>query len=253
MTFLQALVLGIVQGITEFFPVSSSAHLRLVKFFFQIPDGEHLLYFDLLCHAGTLLALIIFLRRDVLSVLTSWKQIGLFTLALAPLIPGYFFLKPVRLALSDPAYLGFALLTTSVLLFLASRQVNRPQKWTDVIWIGIAQVFALIPGISRSGSTIAAARFCGWGLVDAAKFSFLLAVPTILGGEALESWKMVKGSHEAIGIVSLPCYAAGFFSAFGIGLFSVRAVFWIYEKNILRPFAWYCLGAGLIALAIFHG
>jgi len=313
-TFLQAIILGIVQGITEFFPISSSSHLRLAKSFLQIHDGEHLLYFDLLCHAGTLLALMIYLRRDIFSVLTHWKQIGRFTLALIPLIPGYFFLKPVRIALSDPIYLGYALLMTSALLFIASRKrptkepssqkwawgapladgvsvsqgsldltfpdkrmtqeisekentTEKPstgdlnflergtqaQKWTDVVWIGIAQTFALIPGISRSGSTIAMARFCGWSLIDAAKFSFLLAVPTILGGEVLETWKFIKGSSDAIGIVSMKCYAAGFCSAFGVGLIAVRAVFWIYEREIIRPFAWYCLGVGILSLAMFHG
>lgn len=256
MTYLQALILGIVQGMTEFLPISSSAHLRIFKKILGMQDGEHLLYFDLLCHAGTLLALVIFLRKDIFDVLKNTRKIFFFFIALIPLIPAYFLLKPVRIALSDPSYLGFFLLITSGLLFLASRRFppnEKGQKWTNMLWIGFAQTLALIPGISRSGSTIATARFCGWSLKEGAKFSFLLAIPTILGGEVLETAKLMKGTSDAIGIVSLTSYAIGFAASFGVGLFSVRAVFWIYEREIIRPFAWYCLGIGLITLAMFHG
>jgi undecaprenyl-diphosphatase len=115
------------------------------------------------------------------------------------------------------------------------------------------QTMALIPGISRSGATVAAARFCGWSWYEAARFSFLLAVPTIVGGELLETLKLVRGSSEAIGAVSALSYGAGFAASFGVGAIAVRAVFWIYEKGTVLPFAWYCVGAGLVALAIFNG
>ena len=251
MTFLQALILGIVQGITEFFPVSSSAHLRLFKKIMHIPDGEHLLYFDLLCHAGTLLALIIYLRKEILP---AFRQFGLYFIALLPLIPAYFLLKPVRVALSDPSYLGFFLLVTAGLLFAASfRYKATVPKWTHALLIGMAQAFALIPGISRSGSTIAMARFCGWKLIDGAKFSFLLSIPTIFGGELLETIKFLHGTSESAGVIPGPSYAIGFLASFGCGLFSCRAVFWIYERGSIRPFAWYCVTVGLIALVLFHG
>lgn len=256
---LQALILGIIQGITEFFPVSSSAHLRIAKKILSIPDGEHLLYFDLLCHAGTLIALLFYLRKEILQTLKNPKEILLFFLALLPLVPGYFLLKPVRIALSQSSYLGFFLILTSALLFAASRPKKDPladqkgKKWKNVLWIGLAQTAALIPGISRSGSTIAAARFCGWSFPEGARFSFLLAIPTILGGELLETIKLIHGTSEGAGAVSSMSYAIGFIASLGVGLFSVRAVFWIYEREIIRPFAWYCLGIGFITLAMFHG
>lgn len=251
MTFLQALILGIVQGITEFFPVSSSAHLRLFKKILGISDGEHLLYFDLLCHAGTLLALMIYLRKEIFLVLKSSSKIFLFFIALLPLVPAYFLLKPLRIALSDPGYLWIFLFITALILFAASFNYKpKTPKRLHALWIGIAQSVALLPGISRSGSTIAMARFCGWSLLEGAKFSFLLAVPTILGGEILETVKLVRGSTSAI---SWDIYLAGFFSSFGCGLFSCRAVFWIYERKIIRPFAWYCLVASIFALILFHG
>jgi undecaprenyl-diphosphatase len=246
MTFLQALILGIVQGITEFLPVSSSGHLRLFKKLMHIQDGEHLLYFDLLCHAGTLLALIIYLRKEIRP---AFRQFWFYFLALLPLVPAYFLLKPVRVALSDPSYLGFFLLVTATLLFAASFKYKAtPPKLTHALWIGIAQSSALIPGISRSGSTIAMARFCGWKLINCAKFSFLLAIPTILGGELLETIKFLHETSESSQVVPIGSYAIGFIASFGCGLFSCRAVFWIYERNLIRPFAWYCLTVGLIAL-----
>lgn len=250
MSFLQAIILGLVQGITEFFPVSSSAHLRLAKWLMGVKDGEHLIFFDLVCHSGTLLALLLFLWRDVFEVLKSVKTMALYFLALIPLIPAYFLLKPIRLAASEPAYMGYALMITGALLFAATRkkELHTSKKWQHVLCIGVMQTMALIPGISRSGSTIAAARFCGWNWREAAKFSFLLAIPTILGGELLE---ILKGN--AASDLSLACYAGGFIASFFLGLFGVRFIFWVYETGKVRPFAWYCLGVGLFAWIAFHG
>ncbi len=250
MNLVQAIILGLVQGITEFFPVSSSAHLRLAKWLLGIGDGEHLVFFDLVCHSGTLLALLLFLWRDVWEVLKSVRLMALYFLALIPLIPAYFLLKPLRLAASEPNYLGYSLMITGALLFVASKQkqFSSSKKWQHVLCIGVMQTMALIPGISRSGSTIAAARFCGWEWREAAKFSFLLAIPTILGGEALE---ILKGSGS--NGVSFGCYAAGFLASFILGLFGVRFIFWVYETGKVKPFAWYCLGVGLFAWIAFHG
>jgi undecaprenyl-diphosphatase len=249
MSPIQAIILGLVQGITEFFPVSSSAHLKLAKWLLGLQDDY--VFFDLVCHSGTLLALLFFLRRDVWEVLKSIRLMALYLLALIPLIPAYFLLKPLRVAASQPAYLGYALMVTAALLFAASRkkELYVSKKWQHVLCIGVMQTMALIPGISRSGSTIAAARFCGWEWREAAKFSFLLAIPTILGGEALEIW---KGSASADG-VSFACYAGGFLASFILGLFGVRFIFWVYETGKVKPFAWYCLGAGLFAWTLFHG
>ena len=255
MTVFQALLLGIVQGLTEFFPISSSAHLRLSKWLLGIADGEQLIYFDLLCHAGTLVALLWFLRKDIWKVLFDLKKIGIFALALTPLVPAYFLLKPVRIAFSNPAYLGYCLIITSLLLFLASKPRNNlsQQKTSHVVCIGIAQAMALIPGISRSGSTMSIARFCGWEWKDAARFSYLLAIPAILGGEVLETVKLFKGHSEAIGAVSPLCYLLGFASSLGVGLLAVKFAFSLYEKGTVRPFAWYCLAVGIGAWMVFHG
>ncbi|MES2274032.1 MAG: undecaprenyl-diphosphate phosphatase, partial [Chlamydiota bacterium] len=129
-----------------------------------------------------------------------------------------------------------------------------PIKWQSVLCIGLMQTLALIPGISRSGSTLSAARFCGWEWSHAARFSFLLAIPTILGGQLLETLKLWNGGSEAVGSVSWICYGGGFAASFGLGLACVRLIFWVYEKGRVKPFAWYCLGMGLFTIAIFrHG
>jgi len=256
-TLFQSILLGIVQGITEFFPVSSSAHLRLAKWLLGVPDGERLLYFDLFMHSGTLLALVLFLRKEIVAVLSNPRAIALFFLALFPLVPAYFLLKPLRIAASDPAYLGYFLMATAGLLFLASKRTavkdaNSP-KVKDALCIGLMQSMALLPGISRSGSTIAAARFLGWDWVAAARFSFLLSIPAVLGGQFLESLKLLRGATESAGSVPTACYAAGFLASFTAGLIGVRFVFRIYERGSVRPFAWYCLSAGLFALWALHG
>jgi undecaprenyl-diphosphatase len=298
LNLLQAIILGILQGITEFFPISSSAHLKWGRYLLGLPDGEQWLSFDLACHAGTWLALVYFLRKDVWQVLRSIRQIALFTLALVPLVPAYFLLKPLRLALSAPQYTGYCLLFTALLLLLASRKPNpatSPLSWQrslppaaergegklkrsgpnerdipcerkaseedrfieaaaspaflsmkNVLCVGIAQALALIPGISRSGATIATGRFCGWNWTSAARFSFLLAVPTILGGEMLES---LKGNHS----MDVPICLTGLLASLLVGLVSVRFMFWFYERGIVKPFVWYCTVFGLLYLWTFHG
>ncbi len=265
MTLFQSIILGIVQGLTEFFPVSSSAHLGLAKWLLGIQGGEHLLFFDLVCHSGTLLALMLFLRKDIVAVLKSPKAVLLIALGLGPLVPAYFLLKPLRLKASDPAYLGFFLMFTALLLFLASRKKseNRDEvrsrtvskeatKVKDVLCIGFMQTLALLPGISRSGSTIATGRLLGWDWVAAARFSFLLAIPAILGGQALETLKLFREPSAHASEVSAACYAAGFIASFAMGAICVRFMFKIYELGNVRPFAWYCLAAGLLALWALH-
>lgn len=250
MSLFQAIILGLVQGLTEFFPVSSSAHLKLMKWLLGMQTGAEFVYFDLMCHAGTLVALLVFLRKEIWEVIKTPRKMALYLLALGPLVPAYFLLKPVRVMLSEPGYLGYALMATGLLLWAASRkkEIGESKKWGHVLCIGVMQTMALIPGISRSGSTIAMGRFCGWKWKEAAQFSFLLAVPTILGGELLET---LRG--HASEDVSVGCYATGFLVSLLVGLGSVRFVFWIYEREKVRPLAAYCLGLGLVTWALFHG
>ncbi len=181
MSFLQALIIGLLQGLTEFLPVSSSAHLKIVKLLMHIEQSQSQVIFDLVCHLGTLFALLYFLRAEVLQLLRAErKKLLLLTVATIPLIPFYFLLKPLRDLASNPHWLGPCLLLTALLLFFGQslrfkRKGQHPLK--DAFWIGTMQSAALIPGISRSASTICCAQVLGWEAKEGVRFSFLLFDP----------------------------------------------------------------------------
>lgn len=250
MNDLQAFLLGLIQGLTEFFPVSSSSHLYFAKKAMGLEQGAEMIYFDLFCHLGTLLAACSFLRAEILKIFASFRSFALLSLALLPLIPCYFLFKPLRTAPSD--FSSLFLIITAALLFSASfskkpnRSPNREAKWRDVLCIGVAQSLALLPGISRSGSTISTARLFGWSWEEAARFSFLLAVPAILGGTALELLQV----HE----VEIPWRACsvGFVTSFIVGIGAIRFLFRWLSPRMARLFAWYCLIIGIVSFLVMR-
>lgn len=253
MTLFQALIIGLLQGLTEFLPVSSSAHLKLAKLFFDIPPSESQVVFDLVCHLGTLMVLLFFLKDEIKRLFQEERQkLGLLFIALIPLIPCYLLLKPLREFASQPHYLGLCLMiTASMLLFshkLRWRQepatVPMSRKIKSSLWIGTMQSAALIPGISRSASTICCAKALGWKAKEAVRFSFLLSIPTIIGGNCLELLKLYL-SHEPLTTLCLSQCAIGFGASFGAGLLIVKTAISYLEKGNLKPFGWYCLILGI--------
>ena len=245
MSHLEALVLGILQGITEFLPISSSAHLKLSKLLFGIEEGEGLVIFDLACHAGTLVALLVFLRADILALFRDRKKFGLLALATLPLIPFYFLLKPVRDFAGQTPFLGLFLIMTAAILFVSGRwrvQKKERSAAAEALWIGALQGTALIPGISRSASTIGAAHVLGWEAKEAVRFSFLLSIPTVLGGCLLECLKL---SHAPQTLALSHC-VIGFLAAGAVGLLVIRYAMGFLEKGDLKPFAWYCFALGIL-------
>ena len=243
--FLKAIFLGIIQGLTEFFPISSSAHLKLIKYIFNVDFGRDNILFDLVCHLGTILASIIFLRLEVKKIIKDKHSIFLFFVAILPLFFFYFFLKPYIVFFSDIFYLPFFLFFSSILLFYISKKDFKKQtipykkKIKDVFFIGIMQSLALLPGISRSASTISSAHIRGWDIKESIKFSFLLSIPTILDGSFLESFKIFL-KKEQIEISYIPLVLAFIFS-FGVGLLCIRYIFKIDSSKKLKPFAIYLL------------
>jgi undecaprenyl-diphosphatase len=254
MSWIHSLLLGIVQGITEFLPVSSSAHLKIAKHVLGLPESPHAVILDLSCHLGTLIALLYFLRKDLFSLLKNKKEWTFYFLALLPLIPSYFLLKPLRELLSQSSFLGPCLMITGLIL-LAGQSLRMPRsqlrgessKIQDVLMIGALQSAALVPGISRSAATISCARFLGWTSKDAVRFSFVLSIPTVLGGNALE---LIKASSS---LSSVPISSVGI--AFGtsllIGLVFVKKALAYLERGNIKPFAWYCIGAGIFTTLYF--
>lgn len=248
--------MGLLQGLTEFLPISSSAHLKLAKLLLGIEDRESLVLFDLICHLGTLSALVLFLYKDFVRLFKEErKKLGLLLLGTLPLFPFYFLLKPVRDWASQAPLLGPFLILTSAILFVGSFlriQNARPsyrREMRDALFIGTMQAAALIPGISRSASTISCAQVLGWEAKEAVRFSFLLSVPTILGGNCVELLKLVK-SPGAFPLSFHVC-AIGFLTACSIGFLVIRFAIRFLEKGDLRPFAWYCLVFGIFTTLFF--
>lgn len=252
MSLLQALIIGILQGLTEFFPVSSSSHLKLTKILLGVQTQDGVL-FDLACHLGTLVAILYFLRDEILTLFENRQRLSLLFIALIPLIPAYFLLKPLREFASEPHLLGLFLILTGLILYCGQRlKVKREEdlsytrKIKDVLWIGAMQSAALIPGVSRSASTISCATILGWEAKEAVRFSFLLSIPTILGGNCLELIKLAT-AKELPQEISLAPLLIGFLSSGIIGLAIVGYAIRTLEKGNLRPFAIYCIVLGVIA------
>lgn len=258
MSLFESLLLGILQALTEFFPVSSSAHLKVLKHFLGLHNVEHCVLFDLCCHMGTLLALFFFLHKDLLHLVQKErKKLALFFLALLPLIPCYFLLKPLRDLASEKCFLGFCWIGTGLILLAGqSLRMSRSKKegdtikMRDALTIGAMQSIALIPGISRSATTISCARILGWKAEEAVRFSFLLSIPTILGGSFLESLKSF--SSLEIQAIPIPSLLVAFASSFFLGLFIVGKAIRFLETGKLKPFAWYCLFLGVITSLYFN-
>lgn len=259
MTTLDAILLGIVQGLTEFLPVSSSGHLKLIQYFLGLENLDRYIIFDLVCHLGTLMAILLVFSRSILDMfgrnITRFWQVAIATLPLFPLVA---LMKPIKAAYADPSYLGFFFLLTSAILFLGCRfgkSTPEPQleyrRWRDALRIGMWQALAILPGVSRSGSTISGARLLGWSAHDAVVFSFLLAIPAICGATAYELIKLWQHPEFALELPAIQ-YIAGFAVSFIVGLGALRLLMRLAVQNKFYYFAWYCLFLGLATTAYFH-
>lgn len=269
MNIFQAIILGIIQGLTEFLPVSSSGHLVLFQQLFGLKEAE--LFFDISVHMGTLVAVFIFFRKDiyavVLSVLRYCKMIlktgsffpgkedsdlRLATLIITGSIPtaiiGLLFHKIADQLFSSVLIAGLMLILTGVILF-STRFVKTPKKEIslfsikDSLIIGISQGLAIMPGLSRSGTTIATGLFLGLDHQTAARYSFLLSIPAILGASLLSFADLAGKTPVSAGIS-----AAGAFTACVTGYFALRFLFYIVKKGRLHYFAPYCFIVGIISV-----
>lgn len=257
MTIWQAVLLGLVQGLTEFLPVSSSGHLVLTQHILGL-DLESVT-FEVAVHLGTLVAVLVYFRRDLTTVIVDFfrggpgRKVGLLILlALVPTgIIGVGFKDFFEMLFAAPRWAAAALLVTSALLVAAEkvRQGDRPlmkgMKWTDALLIGTIQGFAIIPGISRSGSTIAAGLFAGLSRDAAARFSFLLAIPAILGAAVLH---MKDFTTIPSGMI-VP-FIVGFIAS---ALSGYVAIYWLLKvltKGRLYGFAIYTALVGILGLIL---
>lgn len=267
MNLLQAMILGIIQGITEFLPISSSAHLVLTPFFFgwQIPE-EQIFPFDVLVQVGTLLAVIVYFRKDLLLILSEVikglinrqpfsspsSRLGwLLILASLPAgIAGILLKDVVEAAFKSPVGVAFFLMGTAGLLWIAEKTGKRNRSlstmgWLDAIWIGIGQALALFPGISRSGATIAAGMTRHLERPAAARFSFLMSIP-VMAAAGLVSLVDLFQLPDLTAF--LPSMITGFFTAAVVGYLAIHWLLGFLARRSLRPFALYCLTLAAITL-----
>lgn len=261
MDWLEALVLGIIQGLTEFLPVSSSGHLQIFNAIFGI-EGEENLTFAVAVHAATVCSTIVVLRKEIVALLAGlfrfqWNEetvyVAKIVVSMIPVgIVGFFFKDYVEsLFGSGLTIVGGALLLTALLLAFAYYAKPRPRStisFRDAFIIGLAQACAVVPGLSRSGSTIATGILLGNNKENVAKFSFLMVLVPILGEAFLD---LMKGnfaqSESGISALSL---GIGFLAAFVSGYIACSWMINLVKKGKLIWFAVYCFIVGLVVLFV---
>jgi undecaprenyl-diphosphatase len=273
---LQAALLGVVQGLTEFLPVSSSAHLILARAFFGFDADRFGLAFDVACHVGTLIAVLIFFRREVGQMIRSLPRvfnpgpavnnagprgpqkrgsgadendqgarlIWLLVIGTIPaVVVGLLFNTVIEEHMRVPQVAAVALALGAIMFFVAERagtktRSDRSLTMAEAFWLGCAQAIALVPGVSRSGVTIAVALFMGLRRTDAARFIFLLAIPAILAAAANEGLKVFKTGLDA-GTVTL--FMIGIVTSAIVGYAAIRFCIRYFANHSLDVFAWYRL------------
>lgn len=254
----EAIFLGIIQGLTEFLPVSSSGHLTLVQHLFGFEHLDQMIPFDLICHLGTLLSILIVYHKQITSIMTENKQaLVQIIIGTLPLFPVLFVLKKIESIYNRPELLGYFFLITAGLLWLGIRfgyekpeKEKKKRRIVDPLIIGTFQTLALFPGVSRSGATISAARLLGWKMQESLSFSFLLAIPAILGGTLLKSIQLYSNHTLATFDLPVSSYLAGFFTAFLFGLLALKVLIRLAANQKMMYFVWYCLLLGLGCLLV---
>jgi len=268
MSFIDALILGLIQGLTEFLPVSSSGHLVLGQQVLGILLTDNIT-FEVFVHFGTLFSILAIFWRDVWQIFSSLFQavkrpkdipllmkenehFKLAVLILVGSIPaaviGLSFKPYVERAFADVGLVGVMLMITGLVLFLTRLAKPKPDKmvgWGTAIIIGFAQALAIMPGISRAGMTISAGLFAGVAREQAARYSFLLALPAIFGATLLESFEITGQPMETEFIMAL---VIGTVAAFFAGYVAIKTIFVVLKRDKFSYFSFYCLTIGLIVV-----
>ncbi len=262
METLDAIILGVIQGLTEFLPVSSSGHIELGKAVLgtDLGNKEENLLFTVVVHFATAMSTIIIFRKDILELLKGlfsfkWNEETqfLFKIALSMIpavIVGLLFEEQLEKLFEGQIILvGFMLIITGLLLFLAGRakRTEKGVSWKDALIIGVSQAVAMLPGISRSGATISTSVLLGNDRAKAARFSFLMVVPLIFGKIAKDMLDVVKGDTVIDNVATTPLIA-GFLAAFIVGLIACTWMISLVRKAKLHYFSYYCFAVGIVAI-----
>ena len=250
MNLLDAIILGVIQGLTEFLPVSSSGHLVLGQTFLGIeqPGNE----FEVLVHVGTLASILVIFFRDIKSIIQNISEkktqrflLFLFIGTLPAVFIGFGFKEFIGSLFENSKVVSGALLFTGLVLLISvfSNEKTGSRTYLQGFFIGCAQAIAIIPGISRSGMTICTALFLGLRPGEAARISFLLAIPAISGAGLLTTLNMQTGSSLSIGAV-----LGGLLSSFIVGVMALKWLLGWLEKGQLHWFGFYCFTLGTLTL-----
>ena len=258
MDIIDAIILGIIQGLTEFLPVSSSGHLEIGKAILgdnSVPEES--LLFTVVLHFATALSTIVVFRKDILTILKGvlkleWNEdlqfVSKIVVSMIPaVIIGFSFESEfAELFGNNIKLVGFMLIITALLLYLAdkAKSTNKKVSFRNAMVIGISQAIAMLPGISRSGATISTSVLLGNDKTKAARFSFLMVVPLIFGKIA----KDVLSGDISMESQNITALSAGFIAAFIAGLFACTWMIALVKKSKLSYFAFYCVIVGVIAI-----
>ena len=257
LSIFEAIFLGLLQGITEFFPISSSGHLVLFEFYFGYHPSE-LLAFNVAVHLATLFAVVCYFYTDLKSLAqgllqksdSSMKLLLALVVATIPVVIAGVFAGDVFESIVQPNQVAIFMLLTAVLFigaeYLAPKKLIRlnSQRAGYALVVGLFQVLAMLPGVSRSGSTLAASMLVGETRSNSARFSFLIAIPAILGAVVYT----LAFKAEAFGNINSLPLLAGFIAAFVSGFFSIKFLMHLYQKHSLKPFAIYLVILGALLL-----
>jgi len=270
MELIDSFLLGLIQGLTEFLPISSSGHLVLGEALI----GDNLdksITFEVVVHFGTLCSIVIYYRKKLADMLTSlWQLVkspsqgkelyerddnvklsGFILLSMIPaLIVGLTLKDQIENIFLNPLMVSFMLLVTGTILYFTRFRMDFPNRigYGNAFGIGLAQAFAILPGISRSGSTISLGLYLGVKREEVANFSFLMVIPVIAGAMLFEVKDMIELGipfDDALGLI------VGFFAAFISGYFALKYLILMLQNRGIHPFAWYCWAVGLIGLYYF--
>ena len=273
MTYLTAFLLGLVQGVAEFLPISSSGHLAIAQNLLHIEGaGSVPEFFDVLLHLGTLIAVFAAYWKDICEMVVEFfRGIGdlahrstpspvpparrLILLIIVGTLP-LFAVLPIRKAVQglgdNMVFVGAALIVTGFLLFLCDRarkghKTERSATWLDALLVGVGQAVATLPGVSRSGMTITAGCFVGYERRFAVRFSFLLSIPAVLGANILSIGDAVKAGING---AEVPMYLVGVVTAAVVGYLCIRLLKYVADKGRFGAFAYYCWAVGILTLVL---
>jgi len=264
MTLFQSFLLGIIQGLTEFIPISSTGHLLIAQQLLGIPSNDETFAFLVIVQLGTLVSLLAFYWKDLLSIVravlrfrqpTFERNLGIYIIiaTIPALIVGFLLSDLVERLFQHPMLqASIRLFTAAILMFLAERFASRTRNldsmtWLDSLVIGAMQILAVFPGASRSGTTISGGMFRGFDRPSAARFAFLMAVPVMLAAGGYETLKVIK-MPNTMGL--LPIFAVGFITAAIVGWFAIKWLIDYLSRRSLYVFAIYCAVVGTIVLIV---